>query len=96
MRQDFGLNVGGTTQKFQLSLDVFNFANLINNEWGVIYTIPGDFQNYHLYQFEGYAADGTTPRFTFRQGGETGKDRFNIAGTASRWRMRLGLRYIFN
>ena len=95
IRQDFGINAGGNTHKLQLSLDIFNFANLLNSDWGVIYGIPGDFQNYDWYQFEGYEADGTTPRFTYRDS-DTGKDAFDILDRSSRWRMRLGVRYIFN
>ena len=95
IRQDFGSNLGGNLHKFQLSLDIFNLPNLISNSWGVNYFIPGDFNNYFLYEFEGYAADGTTPTFTYRDD-DLGKDRFDIAGLTSRWRMRLGFRYIFN
>ncbi|GJM32672.1 MAG: cell envelope biogenesis protein OmpA [Saprospiraceae bacterium] len=95
IRQDFAVNAGKNTHKLQLSLDVFNFANLINSDWGVVYFVPGDFNNYDFVQFAGYAADGTTPTFNYR-GGKDFKDSFDIAGTASRWRMRLGLRYIFN
>ncbi len=95
VRQDFGLAVGKTVHKLQVSVDIFNFANLLNPSWGVIYSVPGDFNNYFLYQFEGYASDGTTPQFTYRDT-NVGKDAFDVAGTASRWRMRLGLRYIFN
>ncbi len=95
IRQDFGMTFSGQTHKFQVSLDIKNFSNMINNEWGTIYTIPGDFNNYYLYQFEGYEADGTTPKFTFRED-KVGMDRFNIAGLSSRWSMLLGLRYMFN
>ncbi len=95
LRQDFGLNFSGQRHRFQVSLDIKNFSNMINNEWGTHYTIPGDFNNYNLYQFEGYAADGTTPEFTFRDS-EVGLERFNIHGLNSRWSMLLGLRYMFN
>lgn len=96
IKQDFGFNVGGQSQRIQVSMDVINFANLINPNWGTVYTIPGDFNNYFLYQFEGYEADGTTPKFTFRGDGSTGKDRFNISNSGSRWQMRFGVRYMFN
>lgn len=95
VRHDFGLELGGEVHRLQFSLDIFNFANMLNNEWGTQYSIPGDFNNYFLYQFEGYEADGTTPQFTFRDD-EVGKDRYDISGSVSRWRMRAGIRYLFN
>ena len=95
MRQDFGVKVGGKTHKLQVSWDVFNFANLLNPSWGVRYNVPGNFNNYFLYNFEGYEADGTTPKFSYLET-KTGTDALNISDFSSRWRMRLGLRYIFN
>ncbi|MEM6397029.1 MAG: TonB-dependent receptor [Bacteroidota bacterium] len=95
IRQDVGDILGTSSHRLQLSLDIFNVANLINNEWGTVYFNPGSDNNYRLYNFEGYAADGTTPTFSFTEE-NTGLDDFNIAGTASRWRARIGLRYIFN
>lgn len=101
VRQDVGLKAGDNTHKLQFSLDIFNVANLINKDWGIVYLVPGSqFNNYELYQFESYGPDATgantVPRFTYRGGTATGKDAFTIAGTASRWRMRLGVRYFFN
>ncbi len=101
IRQDVGLKAGGSTHKLQFSVDIFNVANLINPEWGVVYIVPGsNFNNYELLNLEGYNPDAngnnTIPRFTYRRGAVTGKDAFDIAGTASRWRMRFGVRYIFN
>ncbi len=95
IRQDFGLTVGGQRHRFQVSLDIANFGNMLNNEWGTRYSIPGAFAYYYLYQFEGYADDGTTPEFTYRND-ETGLDDFDISDLGSRWRMLLGLRYMFN
>lgn len=97
LRQDLGADLGGDLHKIQLSFDIVNVANLLNKEWGAYYVVPGsDFNNFQLLQFEGYEADGTTPKFTYRQGTKTGRDLFTISGTASRWRMRLGVRYMFN
>jgi len=95
VRQDFGLNLGGKNHRMQLSWDVINLANLINPSWGVRYQVPGDFNNYELYSFEGYADDGTTPTFSYTEEG-LNTDALNISNFGSRWRMRLGLRYIFN
>ncbi len=95
LRQDFGLDLGGKMHKFQLSWDVFNLANLISPSAGVRYVVPGDFNNYFLYNFEGYDTDGTTPTFSYTTE-EVGNEALNIDNFSSRWRMRLGLRYIFN
>ena len=97
VRQDFGTDLGGDLHRIQISVDIFNFLNLLNKDWGAYYTTPGsDFNNFQLYQFDGFEADGTTPKFSYRLGTATGRDIFNIGGTASRWRMRLGMRYILN
>lgn len=96
VRQDFGVNIGGQVHRFQLSADIFNIGNLINNEWGTQYIVRGFGNYYDLYQFEGYEANGTTPEFTYRDSGDTGTERFNITGTSSRWRALFGVRYKFN
>lgn len=95
LRHDFGLNVSGQRQRLQLMVDIQNFANMLNNEWGARYFVPGNFNNYYLYQFEGFEADGSTPRYTFRSDA-VGLDQYNISGTSSRWRMRFGVKYMFN
>ncbi|NRA51571.1 MAG: TonB-dependent receptor, partial [Phaeodactylibacter sp.] len=95
VRQDLGMKIGGKNHKLQLSWDVFNLANLINPSWGVRYSVPGSNNNFFLYNFEGYAEDGVTPTFSYTEEG-VGTDALNISNFNSRWRMRLGLRYIFN
>ncbi len=89
--QDLGFNVGGRGNKLELTLDVFNLGNLLNKNWGALYSNPFD---YRLINFEGYGADGETPQFSFTED-ELGKERFGIADRVSRWRGRVGLRYTF-
>lgn len=96
IRQDLGLMLGQNTHKIQLSLDIFNVLNVLNNEWGVRYYVPGDFNNFYLYDFIGYESDGTTPKFNYAYGERTGKEALNISDYSSRWQMRLGIRYLFN
>jgi hypothetical protein len=93
IRQDFGVTTGNSVHRFQLSLDIENFANLLSKDLGTIYTVVGDFNNSELYQYEGL--DGQTPRFSFTND-RLGKEKYDIASFSSRYRMRLGLRYIFN
>lgn len=92
LAQSFGIKSGTKTNRLEVSLDIFNFANLLNSDWGAIYSNPFD---YRLINFEGYEADGTTPQFTFDDD-RLGDDRFNISDRISRWRGRLGIRYTFN
>jgi hypothetical protein len=85
-------DLGFAKHKIQLSFDVFNVANLINKDWGVVYNNPFD---YRLINFEGYDTDGTTPTFSFTEN-DLGNERFNINDRLSRFRARVGIRYIFN
>ncbi len=97
IRQDLGAKFGNNLHRIELSVDIFNLANLINKNWGNVYDFAyGDFNNYYLYNFVGFEADGTTPKFNYTGGTKLDKNAFDIAGTSSRWRMRLGVRYSFN
>lgn len=87
--QNIGINALGKKQRLQLNIDIENFANLLNSNWGVVYNNPFAFQ---LLDFEGY--DGTTPQFSFDED-RRGTDLFGISGFFSRWRARVGLRYFF-
>ena len=93
IRQDLGSVFGADLHRIQLSLDIENFANLINKNWGTIYNVVGDFNNSELFQYEGL--DGNTPTFSFTND-RTGLEKYDISSFASRWRMRVGVRYIFN
>jgi hypothetical protein len=90
--QDFYLNVGKSRHTLQVSLDIFNFLNLLNSEWGVHRFV--NYNNYELIRIEGLEEDGTTPQFTYRGGAER-EDIWNISDPSSRWRMQIGIRYIF-
>ncbi len=92
LTQNIGLNGDRNDHRLQLTLDVFNFLNLLNKDWGTQYSNPF---SYEILNYEGQAADGTTPLFTFTED-RLGDDRFGIQDRASRWRGRLGVRYIFN
>ena len=58
--QDLFLNVGGRRHTLQISLDIFNLGNMIDNSWGVR-TLP---QNVSPLSFEGYDSEGE-PFFSF-------------------------------
>lgn len=95
--QDIFIETGGNRHNLQVSLDILNVGNLLNPAWGWFYQNPG-FGNYQLLNFEGFEEDPNTgeetvPTFTFDSQPE---NPFGIDNFLSRWRMQLGVRYIFN
>lgn len=93
--QDFNILAGGKSHTFQLTADIYNFGNIISQNWGRRYFVPSDFQ---LLNFEGFQADGTTPEFTFDGVVDNDPSSNNIddAGlTSSRWQAQIGIRYTF-
>lgn len=96
--QDFFVDIKGDSRKrntIQLSLDIFNFGNLLNSEWGVYQT-----QNRsNLINFTGYGAD---KKPTFQYPYLNANDKTPLRETyrddillISRWQMQIGVRYIF-
>ena len=101
IKQDIFTNIGKKRNTVQISLDWFNFLNLLSKDWGIRDFAPvfnplratknattGEVR----YQLATYtpngAPSGTTPILI---------DRSFIASTStsSTWSMQLGLRYIF-
>jgi len=88
--QDFYLNVGKSRHTLQVTLDIFNVLNLLNKEWGVHRYV--NYDAYSLINIE--KLDNSVPSFTYR--GSTSQDQVStISDPASRWRMQIGIRYIF-
>ncbi|MCF6213636.1 MAG: TonB-dependent receptor [Flavobacteriaceae bacterium] len=83
--QDYNINDNG--QKLQFSIDILNFGNLLNSNWGVR-QIPVNTQPI------GVSVDGSgVPTYTFDT---TQVSTFtNDLDLRSRWQMQFGLRYIF-
>ncbi|MDH3292436.1 MAG: hypothetical protein OEQ75_15640, partial [Gemmatimonadota bacterium] len=88
--QDFAIRAGGTRHAFQLSLDVLNVANFLNSGWGVRKVAsPAATSPLTLTQFDA----GGAPHFNFTGPSETYVDDPSLL---SRWRIQVGLRYLFN
>lgn len=89
LTQDYNFKVSSSSAKkntIQLSLDILNFANLLNSNWGLV-------QGPISVQPIGVNVAGATPTYTF-----TGqqKETFVIdSSLASRWQAQFGVRYIF-
>lgn len=97
--QDFYVVTGGKTNTLQLSLDIFNFGNLLNSDWGVFKSVNRPaLLNFIGYDNTGAAATGRPVfQYNYLSGTtpltQTFQNSFSIA---SRWQMQFGIRYIFN
>ncbi len=85
-----GTKISETTNKVQISLDILNFGNLLNKNWGAKYF--NSFGQYSIINVDSVDSDAGTASFSFNapSGNPWSVDNFN-----SRWRMLLGVRYIF-
>ena len=85
--QDFNFNIKEKMQTIQFSIDVLNFGNMINSNWGVI-------QQPNAIQPIGVTVDSNNiPTYSFD--GNLTKTFGYDASLLSRWQMQFGLRYIF-
>lgn len=84
--QDIGIN---ESNKFQLSFDILNVGNLINSKWGVrqLATNTSLLQPIAVSVNEGNPVYNFDARLT-----ETFQNDFSVN---SRWRLQMGLRFIF-
>ena len=93
--QDIFTDIGDRQQKLTLTLDIFNFTNLLNKDWGRKYYVGNG--AYTLMDFEGYEDGTNNPTYTF----EKPDDKMDIytpdnsGVSSSRWQMRFGIRYTF-
>ncbi len=91
--QDIFTNIGERRNTIQLSLDIVNFGNLLNSDWGIQENLNGS-QNL-LSRTERNATQ--TPTFNMnRVSGQLPSTPFqNASNFSTTWSMQIGLRYIF-
>ena len=93
--QDVYVTAGDYKHTLQLTFDLFNLMNLINNKWGRKYYISYNYST--LIDFEGFvdeAGGDYTPTFSFTDPGDVW-DIDDIGVNSSRWQAQIGIRYIF-
>ena len=102
--QNFIVRTGKTTNTLQVSLDIMNFANLLNSTWGVNKQMIPAANRGQILKFEGVNKDGVAgnaddkvPYFSFFNAEKVSEiyTRYNDVNSQT-WRLQLGLRYIFN
>ena len=96
-----GKNKDKHTLRF--TLDLLNLGNFLDRNWGLYKTpaLSTSNGNIQLLKFEGLAADGKTPSFSFPyydSGNQIPATTSftNNTSTSSRWQMQFGIRYLFN
>lgn len=103
LAQDFFIGQkNGKRHALQITFDVFNLGNLINKDWGRMYTTRSgtnmNYNNYGLIDFIGFEADGTTPQFNYTGASDKNKTVASIDDRGlqtARWQSQLGVRYTF-
>ncbi|MBO4659325.1 MAG: TonB-dependent receptor [Prevotella sp.] len=96
-KHDFHVNVGKTSHKLQLSMDIKNVLNLFNSSWGVSKYLNSEIgSEARILKYEGVDADGyatfSTPSSI---SGKTKTWAPNHA-VGQCWYAAIGIRYIFN
>ncbi|WP_299536316.1 carboxypeptidase regulatory-like domain-containing protein [Ulvibacterium sp.] len=86
--QDFNFNVAGNrVHTIQFSIDILNFGNLLNSDWGVVQ------QPNNLNPLSVSVDANNVPTYTFNP---TLTETFGFdSSLLSRWQAQFGLRYIF-
>ena len=96
--QDFHLQVGKSKNTLELSLDMFNIGNLLNDKWGVT-KVPVN--NGSLLHYEGVTSDNT-PKYSMYCTKVNGQNVLPTStfdyrkNSADCWQIQFGVRYIFN
>ena len=86
--QDYNFKIGDKKQTIQFSIDILNFGNMLNSDWGVI-------QQPNAIQPIGVSVDAVTKVPTYSFDGNLTKTFGYDTSLESRWQMQFGLRYIF-
>ncbi len=87
----FQNNLGKKSNALQISLDVFNVANVLNRNWGKQHFVPNlENSSFSLLEFKGIV--NNQPTFQFNNPSGT---PWQIDPIASRWQGQLGLKYSF-
>ncbi|SNC67790.1 TonB-dependent Receptor Plug Domain [Hymenobacter gelipurpurascens] len=93
--QDFNFMAGGKKNTLQVSFDIQNVGNLINDEWGRQYSVSNN--AIELLRPETIGGNNVRPTFSFPATFAANKNvGYNIAPFNSRWQGQLGVRYSFN
>ena len=91
--QDLNIDLGRSKNTLQFTMDIFNFTNFLNKDWGIRKFVP----NFGEVQLLRTQTAGPDPVFSFDPSVLDNLEQIDDTGVqSSRWQMRIGLRYNFN
>lgn len=98
--QDIYMNVAGKRHTLRFTMDIFNFSNLLNRNWGILKT-PNRTNLLNFLRVQATGPGAGKPVFSFPYLDAANKIPLtstyqNSTSQASRYQIQLGLRYIFN
>jgi len=98
--QDFYVMVGGKRNTIRFTMDIFNFSNLLNKNWGIL-KAPNRTNLLNYLRVESTGVNAGKPVFSFPYFDNTNKIPLtstfqNSTSQASRYQVQMGIRYIFN
>lgn len=104
LMHEFKLSKTNNQHSIQVSFDVFNVLNLLNNDWGHI-TFVTNVNNYTVNMLNfvndannlapGKPLGGYIPTFTFNKPATSNGKYYTVDPINSRWQGQLGIRYSF-
>ncbi len=97
LAEDIFFYAGKTKHTLTVGFDLINVGNFVSRNWGLIRTVNSS----NFLKFEGMAADGKTPLFSFPYADATNQVPYTTSfapstSISSRWEMQFGFRYVFN
>jgi hypothetical protein len=89
--QEFYQMIGKRKHTIQFTVDIENFANMLNQDWGRDYFVQ--FNTYNLLRLEGFEGASNTGRPVYSYTDQP--KAWQVSNINSIWRMQFGIRYIF-
>ena len=96
LAEDFSFRIGKTVQKFQASVDIINFGNMLNSHWGVPKS-DAVCNNGRILKYEGVDAQNTPIFSMYKVNGKYPTKTYDTYMSYSNcWSLQVGLKYFFN
>ena len=94
---DFKIKAGRTMNKLTFSLDILNFGNMLNSNWGIPQSYMGISNNGKILKYERTDANNV-PYFSFvKKNDQYLTQTFDYSNSyTNAWQLQIGIRYTFN